>query len=460
MRKVLIAAMLLALSTCSALAQTEPFSTYVIGLGAVSSITGTEKLVGVQAGSPRTMTPYQILSSVSGDCTIISPPTIICTKTNGVAFATSATTNTTNASNISTGTLANARSAAVNLGAGNVNGGVTGTLPFASLPSDPTNASNISSGTIAGARQSAVNLAAGGNGGVTGVLPFTNMPTGTQDQALGYWGSTTQSATAIPNCTTGALQYSTAGHNWTCNVGIGSGTVTNINAADTSLTVTPAPITGVGTIKLSDARQTLPTIQRFTSGSGTYNRPANVLWIRIRMIGGGGGGGGGSTNADGTSGSSGSASTFSGGSLVANGGTGGNSTNENGGLGGSATGASVFNISGGTGGAGGSPGSGANGMGGPGGNSCLGGAGADGVAAAANTGSGGGGGLAANIAIAGFGGPGGGAGGCLEHLIGNPSATYTYAIGSSGGGGAAGTNGATGASGAAGILIIEEHYGS
>src|SRR5438105_4212622 len=129
MRRVLIAMLTLVLSTCSALAQTEPFSTYVIGLGTVSSIVGTEKLVGLQAGSPRTMTPYQILSAVSGDCTIVSPPAIVCTKTQGTAFAASATVNTANASNITSGTLANGRYAAVNLGAGNVNGGVTGTLP-------------------------------------------------------------------------------------------------------------------------------------------------------------------------------------------------------------------------------------------------------------------------------------------------------------------------------------------
>jgi hypothetical protein len=47
-------------------------------------------------------------SAVTGDCTF-ALGVIICTKTNGVAFAASATTDMANASNISSGTLNAAR---------------------------------------------------------------------------------------------------------------------------------------------------------------------------------------------------------------------------------------------------------------------------------------------------------------------------------------------------------------
>jgi len=76
-----------------------------------------------------------------------------------------------------TGTLPGANYAAVNLAAGNVNGGVGGVLP--------------------GANMAATNLAASGNGGVTGVLPVANEGTGTPasgkyvDGGTGAWTALT-----------------------------------------------------------------------------------------------------------------------------------------------------------------------------------------------------------------------------------------------------------------------------
>lgn len=197
-----------------------------------------------------------------------------------------------------------------------------------------------------------------------------------------------------------------------------------------------------------------PTIQRFTSGSGTYTTPAGVKWIRIRLVGGGGGGGeGGNTGVS----SAGGTTTFSGGSLSATGG-GGASNNTAGGVGGTPANGNVLNIAGGSGG--GSNGA-TNGGGGNGGNSYFGGGGGGaaggtqtGLAGAANTGGGGGGGSLTGSSAA-----GGGAGAYVEHIISAPVASYTYAVAAGGvGQSGGGAGGGDGGPGAAGIVIVEEYY--
>jgi hypothetical protein len=160
--KMLRAAALAALAwlVCAlpAQAQTQvPISTYVTGLPTLGSYVGTERMVILSGGALKTMTPSQILSAVSGDCTFGTPPSIVCNKTGGVSFAPSATTDTTNAANISSGVLAAARG-----GAGAINGalkangsGVVSVAACADLSNDApscaidtTNAANISSGTL------------------------------------------------------------------------------------------------------------------------------------------------------------------------------------------------------------------------------------------------------------------------------------------------------------------------
>lgn len=218
--------------------------------------------------------------------------------------------------------------------------------------------------------------------------------------------------------------------------------------------------TRTGTFALND----VPTIQKFTSGSGTYTTPTGVRWIRLIMVGGGGGGAGSANAAnDGGSGTNGNNSTF--GSNTASGGSRGTGSAAtggvaNGGQGGGATLASGFNgiaMEGNRGGSSGTANS-VGGMGGAGphGGSGLGGpSGAGGVAAIANSGSGGGG---AGAPSAGTSGAGGGSGGYIDAINTSPAATYSYAVGASAAGGAAGSGGSAGTAGGSGVIIVEEYY--
>lgn len=214
------------------------------------------------------------------------------------------------------------------------------------------------------------------------------------------------------------------------------------------------------------ASATAPTYQSLTSGSGTYNRPAGVKWLRIRMSGGGGGAGGGGTNNTGGTGGTGGTTTFGTSLLSAVGGTGGSCAGS-GGVGGTAsiTGPAIglSPPQSGYGSCAGVANGGSYGLGGAGGQNAFGGCGTGspsnggGADARANTGAGGGGG-SPNATAQSSGGSGGGAGGYLEAIIPNPSASYSYAVGAAGTAGAAGTSGFAGGQGGSGVIVVEEHY--
>jgi hypothetical protein len=213
-----------------------------------------------------------------------------------------------------------------------------------------------------------------------------------------------------------------------------------------------------------------PTVQRFTSGSGTYTTPANVKYIKVRLVGGGGGGGGSGT-ASYTNGVAGGSTTFGTSLLTATAGAGGAIGGGAAADGGSFTvNSPAVNISSVDGGRGGGTlflgatgdirsfgGFGApSNFGGSGGAASWGGAGA---AAKANSGSGGSGGACSGGYAPNFyTGGGGGAGAYIEAIINAPSATYSYAVGAAGTAGSAGTSGFAGGAGGAGILIVEEYY--
>lgn len=208
-----------------------------------------------------------------------------------------------------------------------------------------------------------------------------------------------------------------------------------------------------------------PTTTTISSGlSGTYTTPAGVQWIRVRMVGGGGGGGGSGSGTSGSAGNPGGSSVF--GPFTATGGAGGfvgwsgsapNATpgvgsggyiNLTGGPGQQVTDNGAFNIGG--------PAGGASFFGGAGKGSTNTSAGTPtGGNAAANSGSGGGAaGGGGTVQPAGS----GAAGGYVEGIINNPAATYSWTLGTTGGGGAIGTSGGAGGSGASGIIYIDEYY--
>jgi len=223
-------------------------------------------------------------------------------------------------------------------------------------------------------------------------------------------------------------------------------------------------LSGVTTLAMNGAISglTAPTVQQFTSGSGTYTLPANCKRVRVRMVGGGGGGAARVTNAGGNGGTtsfeswtavggSGAPTTTAGG----NGGTGGANgtgtlivrcTGAKGGQGSDVSSSNSTEYAGGNGASSPFGGAGPGGQGG-------GGAGA-GQAAAANTGSGGGGAGGSGNLSAG----GGGAGEYVEFWMtaAQIGAGVSYAVGAAGTAGAAGT--VAGGAGAAGTIVVEEFY--
>lgn len=221
--------------------------------------------------------------------------------------------------------------------------------------------------------------------------------------------------------------------------------------------------TGTGAVSAAPSWREIktPTIQKFLTGSGNYTTPADVRWIRVRMVGGGGGGSGSGSGAG--AGGTGGTTTF-GAQLSAVGGTGG-TKGSNGGAGGTAslgTGPIGIALPGGTG-DGGGPGNVTFGNGGGGAASPFGGGGGGGTAGAAgqaaptNSGAGGGGagmGNASNES-----GTGGSAGGFIDAII-VPTAAQVlaYAVGAAGTAGTAGTTGTAGGAGGLGVIIVEEHY--
>jgi hypothetical protein len=112
-----------------------------------------------------------------------------------------------------------------------------------------------------------------------GALALSGLATGTQDTVIGYFGSTTATATAISNCT-GALTYSTSTHTFGCNASAGTGTVTSAQiSAGTGIAVSgTCTITTTGNCtvaaQLSDITASLGSDVSLSSTGSFFDGPS------------------------------------------------------------------------------------------------------------------------------------------------------------------------------------------
>lgn len=303
-------------------------------------------------------------------------------------------------------------------------------------------------------------------------------PTLTSNQFLLGNGSNVATAVTLSGDITTTNTGATAiGSNRVTNAQLAQAPTLTIKGNNTGGTANEADLTvsQVNTM-LGIPSYVVPTVQTFTSGSGTYTLPSSPrvpLYIRILMIGSGGGGEGSGSASQGA-GSTGGNTTFGSSLLTANAGGGANTTPP---LGGTVTinspAIKVIGLQGGTGGTNATssvsigdviPGGGAGASSYFSGGAAGGAPGASGGSAIANTGTGGGGGGGVNMTSTQLStGNGGAAGGFIEAIISGSSmvglgGTAAYSVGSGGGGGTAGTNGFAGGPGASGVIIVEEFY--
>lgn len=310
---------------------------------------------------------------------------------------------------------------------------------------------------VSGAANAMTSTAAGAAGTVLIGQGASSDPAFTATPTLGIAG-TTLGTIALAGNTLGALTIRPAASTTSYTL-----TFPGAQGAASSL------LRNNGSGTLSWYAPPVPTVQKFTSGSGTYTTPAGVTYITVVMVGGGGGGGGGGTTS-GTAATAGGTSTFGTTLLSCNGGSAG-ARGANGAAGGTAslgTGPIGTVLTGGYGAsASGFSGAASNILipGGHGGVTAFGGAGFGGTFTTtgtagdgrANTGAGGGGG-GMDIATNAQTGAGGGSGGYVQAIITAPLATYAYAVGAGGTGQLAGTSGGAGGAGGAGYIEVTEYY--
>lgn len=129
---------------------------------------------------------------------------------------------------------------------------VKGTLPFGN---GGTNATSISAGvtrsngsTLSGAELSGDATTSGSNAVTVVKVNGTSVPTNAAaDQVINTTASATGQWTSIPNCTTGALEYATATHTFSCGAVLTGTQVFNetptgtVNGVNTTFTLANTP---------------------------------------------------------------------------------------------------------------------------------------------------------------------------------------------------------------------------